>query len=261
MSPMTDKMVETLAKLAARGFLMAGHGDNGKGSLERIAASTLRALAARGYAELSLSPDGGMMAKVTYNGKQAAKPAPIDPRAHGPLQLDGLAVGNAKLSLTVAPGRKTNDGFQRNVKADVASLAAADTKILVTLCPEAEMKTIGVDFPALRTELVDREIAHINLPIIDQGAPHISPRVVALHVRGIHRALAEGDNVVVHCRGGLGRSGLVAACVLVWDGYTHKTAIAKVRAIRPGAVETEEQESYIEMFAMALVSLKAELEA
>jgi len=49
----------------------------------------------------------------------------------------------------------------------------------------------------------------------------------------------------VHCRGGLGRSGMIAARMLVELGTPADEAIARVRSARPGAVETSEQVAYV----------------
>lgn len=51
--------------------------------------------------------------------------------------------------------------------------------------------------------------------------------------------------MLVHCRGGLGRAGTVAAALLIELGETPREALRKVRAARPGAVETRGQERYI----------------
>ena len=48
-----------------------------------------------------------------------------------------------------------------------------------------------------------------------------------------------------HCKGGLGRAGMVAARLLVESGYTPEDAIERVRAARPGAIETQAQERYV----------------
>jgi protein-tyrosine phosphatase len=61
----------------------------------------------------------------------------------------------------------------------------------------------------------------------------------------------QGKTIVVHCRAGLGRSGLVIAACLVALGYSPKEAFTIVRQARPGSVETEEQEAYVYKFAQA----------
>jgi hypothetical protein len=54
-----------------------------------------------------------------------------------------------------------------------------------------------------------------------------------------------GSDVLVHCRGGLGRAGTVAARLLVELGMDPRKAIAAVREVRPGAIEILEQEQFI----------------
>jgi ADP-ribosyl-[dinitrogen reductase] hydrolase len=57
--------------------------------------------------------------------------------------------------------------------------------------------------------------------------------------------LCDASNIVVHCRGGIGRAGMVAARLLVELGDAPDVATAKVRAARhPKAVETLEQERW-----------------
>ena len=51
--------------------------------------------------------------------------------------------------------------------------------------------------------------------------------------------------LLVHCRGGLGRAGTIAARLLVELGMEPKQAIASVRAVRPGAIETSDQEDFV----------------
>lgn len=58
-------------------------------------------------------------------------------------------------------------------------------------------------------------------------------------------ALMQGGKVLVHCRGGLGRAGTVAACLLVESGVAPSEAIRKVRTARSGAIETREQQRYV----------------
>jgi protein-tyrosine phosphatase len=53
---------------------------------------------------------------------------------------------------------------------------------------------------------------------------------------------------VIHCRGGVGRSGLVAGLILVERGCAPRDAIRQVRISRPGAIETAAQEQYVVKF-------------
>ena len=57
--------------------------------------------------------------------------------------------------------------------------------------------------------------------------------------------LRRRSDVVVHCRGGLGRAGTIAARLLVELGMEPTKAIASVRAVRPGAIETLDQGEFV----------------
>ena len=57
--------------------------------------------------------------------------------------------------------------------------------------------------------------------------------------------LIEGKNIVLHCRGGKGRAGTVAALLLIDFGVKKEEAIQLVRSRRKGAIETKEQEDFI----------------
>lgn len=61
----------------------------------------------------------------------------------------------------------------------------------------------------------------------------------------LRTALLSGERIVLHCRGGLGRTGTIAARLLVELGIEPDTAIARVRAARSGTIETTAQEQHI----------------
>ena len=63
------------------------------------------------------------------------------------------------------------------------------------------------------------------------------------------QAVEQGQTVVVHCKGGLGRSGLVVASGLTTLGYSAEASLAIVRQTRPGSVETQKQEAFVAQFA------------
>jgi hypothetical protein len=65
------------------------------------------------------------------------------------------------------------------------------------------------------------------------------------HSKRLRQRLDAGENIVVHCRGGLGRAGMVSARLLVESGIEPEAAMERVRAARPGAIETPRQEEWV----------------
>ena len=85
-----------------------------------------------------------------------------------------------------------------------------------------------------------------HLPIVDVSIPDGRfEEEWDVAGEGLRSILRSGSDVLVHCRGGLGRAGTIAARLLVELGMEPATAIANVRRVRPGAIETDDQEKFV----------------
>ncbi len=92
-----------------------------------------------------------------------------------------------------------------------------------------------------------------SLPIPDLGVPQSSTSLRRI-LDEVDSDLAAGRNVVIHCRQGIGRSGLVAACLLIGKGMSSEEAMARVSAARGVPTpETPAQRAWIESFASSLL--------
>jgi protein-tyrosine phosphatase len=149
---------------------------------------------------------------------------------------------SGRLGLTICPGRQDRG---RTLARDLESLLGAGARRLVCLLPEDELEWAGV--PALLAAAESRGLATSRLPIPDQRAPELGrTRALCCELRA---ALEAGEDVVIHCLGGLGRSGTIAACLLIDFGATPTAAIAACRAARgPRAIESPAQERFVERY-------------
>ena len=106
----------------------------------------------------------------------------------------------------------------------------------------------------LRDEAVEvgrQRMEFRSFPIADRQVPR-SEAPLAEELERVCRTLSSGNNVLVHCRQGIGRSGLVAACLLVKKGMSPGAAVQAVSAARGLPVpETTEQRDWIDHYAVA----------
>lgn len=86
-------------------------------------------------------------------------------------------------------------------------------------------------------------LAFLCLPVPDGGAPTIEQ--ANEFVRFVSQQRAAGRPVAVHCEAGLGRTGTLLAVYLVAEGETAESAIRRVRAVEPTAVETTRQIQFL----------------
>lgn len=90
-----------------------------------------------------------------------------------------------------------------------------------------------------------------HLPVLAFIPP--TPEQPEQGVTAIEQAIAAGQKVAVHCAAGLGRTGTLLACYLVKQGLDPSEALARVREVRPGSVETPEQEAAIATYAREII--------
>ena len=166
-----------------------------------------------------------------------------------PLQIaEVLPKTSGRIGLTFCPGKKQGSSltgqWDRDLGLDLDAVRAWGATIVVTLIEDHEVDALGVT--ALAAEVAARGMTWHHLPIRDGCVPTPAFEAAYDSVRDdLHRRLTEGKAVLVHCRGGLGRAGLLSARLLVETGHAPDEAIALVRRVRPGAIETEAQEDYV----------------
>ncbi len=162
--------------------------------------------------------------------------------------LEAADTEPGKIGITTLPGRK--DGkHSRSLRDDIETLKNHEVTHVVTLVPKEDLKAYGV--PGLPGTMEKAGLKTYHLGIQDYKV--CSTAQMKQLLQWLQEKKSQGKSVVIHCVGGLGRSGLVAAAYLVAEkNMTAARAIAEIRRIRsPQAVETEIQEKFLAEFEKA----------
>ncbi|SRR5216684_5390931 len=167
-----------------------------------------------------------------------------------PLQIAVVSRGPefGRVGLTFCPGKydphAMSGGWDRDLNRDLDTIRHWGAAAVVTLLELEELKLLKVE--RLGEEVLRRNMSWFHLPIVDVSTPD-ERFEQAWDVAGeeLRSILRSGSDVLVHCRGGLGRAGTIAARLLIELGMEPATAIASVRAVRPGAIETSDQEKFV----------------
>ncbi|MGR3178047.1 MAG: dual specificity protein phosphatase 23 [Candidatus Anammoxibacter sp.] len=98
--------------------------------------------------------------------------------------------------------------------------------------------------PLLQSVIEEFGFEYAHLPVVDFTVPTFGQ--IDEFVSFSKELRLKEKKIVVHCDGGMGRTGTILAIYLVSaKGYSAKDAISEVRKKRPGSIETREQEDVI----------------
>lgn len=174
-----------------------------------------------------------------------------------PLRIDALQVAENQgwLGMTICPGKvqpnSISGHWQRDLGIDVQAIQAWGASTVLTLLEDFEF--VAVEVTQLGEQVQKSGMEWIHIPIKDRHAPSaefeqlwpsIGPR--------LHAKLDLGEKILVHCMGGIGRTGTVVAQLLMERGWNCDHAITEIRRVRQGAIETRPQEDYLQNLAKQL---------
>lgn len=167
-----------------------------------------------------------------------------------PIKIDWLDLSPFgypdSVGLSALPGCRFKDTW-RNITSDMAYLKLEDVSDVFVLCTRGELSMYRV--PTLLAEYENNGMTVHHHPVLDGMAPKISELLEIL--REIGETIQQGKRALVHCFGGLGRTGLVAACLLLNldDKMTPEHAVRKVQELRgKRAIQTVKQYNFIHDF-------------
>lgn len=140
------------------------------------------------------------------------------------------------------------------LKDEIAAWHEAGIGVVVSLLTPDEEQYL--DLRGEPSEVRRQNMEFISLPIEDRQVP-ASGSVVNETLEKIDAELSSGSGVVIHCRQGIGRSGMLAACLLIMKGLRVSAAVDAVSAARGLPIpETHEQQSWIDRYSEALAGAK-----
>lgn len=132
---------------------------------------------------------------------------------------------------------------------DISSWRAEGVDSVVSLIESAEERDLELEHEAMLCRAAGIEF--ISFPIRDRGVPS-SPDATASLIDWVVSDLRRGLGVAIHCRLGIGRSGLVAACVLHMLGHRDETLFPILSRARGLPVpDTDAQVAWVRRFARA----------
>ncbi len=145
--------------------------------------------------------------------------------------------------LAISPRPRGADWLEDEVRA----WRESRVDVIVSLLTEEEVALFDLQGEAELSQ--GNGIRFISLPILDRGVPSSRKAFLAL-VNELRDLLTAGKTILVHCRQGIGRAGLLAASLLVHAGVEPQLAMQTVSSARHCAVpETAEQRQWITSFA------------
>ena len=132
---------------------------------------------------------------------------------------------------------------------DLRYYKQAGIDVVISLLEKSEAYDLGLNKEAEQTEAVG--LSFFQFPIKDRSIP--TAKMVQDIIALIIPLLEEGENIAIHCRAGIGRSGLIACCILIYAGYSSDDAISLVSSARGIPIpDTSEQIDFIYEFEYLL---------
>lgn len=150
------------------------------------------------------------------------------------MTIYALPVGGGTLAMAGLPGRNGD------YSGDLGLFREWQPGIVLTMVTDAELAEVGA--PNLGTDIQAMASRWLHLPVRDYGLP--PPEVETMWPeasRAVRAALKGGGRVIVHCKGGCGRSGMAVLRLMVECGEDSSDALGRLRRLHECAIETKAQ--------------------
>lgn len=158
------------------------------------------------------------------------------------LSIPGI---QGKLIFTPCPGTKDS-----SLVDSLATLKQAGASAVISLMPASELATNGAEDIGKQCQAQD--MAWFHLPVADEQVPlEDFGQGWKASKQSILERLNAGQDIAIHCKGGSGRTGLIAARIMIEAGIPRADAIALVQALRPKAIQHPAHINWITQFDAA----------
>jgi len=153
---------------------------------------------------------------------------------------------NGKVILTSFPGLDDNKIFQQHILLNqLSTFVNLNCSTVVSLVEDSEFDQL-CDKKLFVRNIYQHNLNWIHMPIVDLKVPNHEFKQKWLTTKILLKNnLIQGKNIVLHCKGGIGRSGTIAALILIEHGEENINAIKLVRKKRQGAIENKLQEQFV----------------
>jgi protein-tyrosine phosphatase len=145
--------------------------------------------------------------------------------------------------LAIMPRPRSGDWLED----EIDSLKSEGVTVIVSLLQKDEIEEL--DLESEESVCKSKNVLFLSFPIIDRQTPHSIQESVKFSHK-LKELLENGEKIVIHCRQGIGRSSLIAACLLVLQNVSVEEAFEKISIARNCSVpDTYEQIEWVKYFA------------
>jgi ADP-ribosyl-[dinitrogen reductase] hydrolase len=172
-----------------------------------------------------------------------------------PLRIDTIKVGCGKLGLSFCPGKvqaeSQTGGWDRDLNVDLDAIRAWGAGTVLTLLEREEMAALKV--PELGQATKAHAMDWVHLPLPNDSVPDAAWMEKFLAIQpDLNARIARGEGIFIHCMGGIGRTSVAAALLLLHAGWSAERSIGAVRQARANSFVMPEQAEFVRIYERTL---------